>query len=573
MITSLWAPAAAFTSFPTCLLLKFPNIDKPLLDLASLTKRETVLLCAVMVGAFLRLYQLPNQILFGDEWHAIHAAANSGYFSILSTFGAADRSIPITLYYKVVMNTVGLSETAIRLPFFVGGVLTVMILPIMVRPMTGRAVSNIFAWLLALSPTLIFYSRFARPYAITTFFSFLSCLLFFRWWDTDDRKDAILYALLTIATGYALLVNLPFVLGPFLFYMILSVIEKRKSRGRSFLRLAGLGLMTTVPLLILLGPPLYGDFSAISTKAGQSASGLSQLLSSFRILIGMDQRTVALVIAILVSFGIIRMLIGLPVFTLFLMSLSLLQLTAVLWVQPVGIDSPHILSRYLLPLLPFLLLAVSTGIHAISSIFPLRFRKWAGVAIPVAFCAAFFWGGPVPAVSYQPNNGMSLMLLAHALTGTQYQRILKDIPSFYKKLSKMPPDSVTLVEAPFPWQANHLLLYQEVHGQKVIMGVTREYMSAMGKGLHLQTAVVAEDLNSLKAKKVDFLVFHKNLQNEVTIILPGSPSGTWNLARLRTIFGHPVYEDHNIAVFDVSRSSAATELGNPADRPSSPGSP
>ena len=155
---------------------------------------------------------------------------------------------------------------------------------------------------------------------------------------------------------------------------------------------------------------------------------------------------------------------------------------------------------------------------------------------------------------------MSLTFLAHALTGTQYQRILKDIPSFYKNLSKMPPDSVTLVEAPFPWQGNHLLLYQEVHGQKVIMGVTREYMAAMGKGLHLQTAVVAEDLHSLRARKVDFLVFHKNLQNEVTIVLPGSPSTTWNLERLQTIFGHPVYEDRDIAVFDTSRSSKSTEL-------------
>ncbi|MCG6879193.1 MAG: glycosyltransferase family 39 protein [Deltaproteobacteria bacterium] len=521
---------------------------------------------AVIVGAALRLYQLPNQILFGDEWHAIHAAANSGYFSILSTFGAADRSIPITLYYKILMDTVGLSETAIRTPFFVGGVLTVTILPIMVRPITGRTVSNIFAWLLALSPTLIFYSRFARPYAITTFFSFLACLFFFRWWETNARKEAIWYVLLTIATGYALLVDLPFVLGPFLFYLVWSVIGKEKNRIQCLLKLAGLGLMTIVPLLILLAPPLYGDFSAISTKAGQSASGFSQLLSSFRILTGMDQRTVVLVIVILASFGIIRMLIGLPVFTLFLMSLSLLQLTAVLWVQPVGIDSPHILSRYLLPLLPFLLLAVSTGIHAISSIFPIRFRKWAGVTIPMAFCVAFFWGGPVPAVSYQPNNGMSLMLLVHALTGARYQRILKDIPGFYKYLSKIPPDSVTVVEAPFPWQGNHLLLYQEVHGQKVIMGVTRE--SAMSKGLHLKTVVVAEDLKSLKARKVDFLIFHRNLQNEVNIVLPAAASKSWDLRVLRTIFGNSVYEDHDIVVFDVSKSFVAQdfiEVENPKE--------
>ena len=561
MIKCLWVSLHAFASFPACFHLKFPNIDKPLFGIASLAKREAVLFGAVIVGAFLRLYQLPNQILFGDEWHAVHAAANSGYFSILSTFGAADRCIPITLYYKILMDTVGLSETAIRFPFFVGGVLTVIVLPIMVRPITERFVSNVFAWLLALSPTMIFYSRFARPYAITTLFSFLSCLFFFRWWVKNSRKDALFYVLLTVAAGYGLLVDLPFVLGPFLFCFVWSVIGKEKNRVQGLLRLAGLGLVTIVPLLVLLAPPLYWDFSAISTKAGQSASGFPQVLGAFRILSGMDQGTVTIVAVIAAFFGLIRMLIGFPVFTLFLMSLSLLQLMALLWVKPVGIDSPHILARYLLPLLPFLLLAVSTGIYAVASIFPPRFKKWADVTLPVAFCTAFFWGGPVPAVSYQPNSGMSLTLLAHALTGTQYQKILKDIPDFYKSLSRMPPGSVTLVEAPFPWQANHLLLYQEVHGQRVIMGATREYMAAMGKGLHLETAVVAEDLDSLRTKKVNFLIFHKNLQNEVTIILPGSPSKAWNLARLQSILGQPVYEDHDVVVFDVSGASTGAEFG------------
>ena len=551
----------ALASLPACLHLKFPNINKPLFGIVSLAKREAVLFGAIFVGAFLRLYQLPNQILFGDEWHAIHAAASSGYFAILSAFGAADRSIPVTLYYKILMDTVGLTETAIRLPFFVGGVLTVILLPIMVRPMTGRFVSNVFAWLLALSPTLIFYSRFARPYAITTLFSFLSCLFFLRWWEKNTRKDALFYAFLTIATGYALLIDLPFVLGPFLFYFVWSVMGKEKHRGQGLMRLAGLGLVAIIPLLILLVPPLYWDFSAISTKAGQSASGFLQVLGAFRILTGMEQGTVTMVTAIAVFFGIIRMLIGLPVFTLFLMSLSSIQVMAVLWVQPIGIDSPHILARYLLPLLPFLLLAVSTGISEIYLVFPIRYKRLAGVAISVAFCATFFWGGPVPAVSYKPNNGISLTLLAHALTGRQYQRILKDIPDFYKYLSGLPPGSVTLVEAPFPWQANHLLLYQEVHGQKVIMGAAKEYMAAMGKGLHLQTAIVAENIDSLRAKKVDFLVFHKNLQNEVSIILPGGPSKTLNLARLQTILGRPVYEDHDVAVFDVLGASTGAEFG------------
>ena len=68
------------------------------------------LLGAVLVGAALRAYQLPGQILVDDEWHALHKAIHSSYAEILTSFGAADHAIPITLYYKLATDTVGLSE-------------------------------------------------------------------------------------------------------------------------------------------------------------------------------------------------------------------------------------------------------------------------------------------------------------------------------------------------------------------------------------------------------------------------------------------------------------------------------
>ena len=537
------------------------NTHRPLPRLSGLLQRETALLCAFIFGASLRLYQLSQQILFGDEWHAIHAAANTGYFKIISSFGAADRSIPITLYYKILMDTMGLSEMGIRMPFFVGGALTVLILPIMIRPMVGRTVSNIFAWLLALSPTLIFYSRFARPYALTTFFSFLSCLFFFRWWDNNQKKDAILYAIVTIATGYALLVDLPFVLGPFLFFFALSIAGKRKNAGHDLLRLAGLGTITLVPLLILLAPPVYGDFSAISTKAGQATFGFFQLAVAFRMLTGMDQGSIVVLLAFLAIFGIYEMLVDSLNFTVLLLTLSLLQVVAIFLVQPVGIDSPHILARYLLPVLPCLLLVVSKGTHAVSLILPQGRKKWVRVTIPMVVCAAFFWGGPLLAVNYRPNNGTSLMLLVHALAGNKYPEILKRIPDFYRRLSDEPRGSMVIVETPFPWQASHLLLYQETHRQRVIMGTTEKHIFGSDQGISLKTVGPVEDLRALRAMGVDFFVFHKNLQDEVNIVLPNDPSKHQNVKKFQTFLGNPIYEDRDILVFAVSKSAETKDWG------------
>ncbi len=534
--------------------LQSPHIHGLFPRFTDLLKRESLLFCAIIFGASLRLYQLPKQILFGDEWHAIHAAANAGYFEIICSFGAADRSIPITLYYKILMDTVGLSEIGIRTPFFIGGTLTVLILPIMIRPMVGRSVSNIFAWFLALSPTLIFYSRFARPYALTTCFAFLSGIFFFRWWEQNKKQDAILYAISTIATGYALLVDLPFVLGPFLFFFVLTIAGKRKNAVHALLRLAGLGTVVIVPLLILLAPPIYGDFGAISTKAGQATFGFPQLAVAFRILTGMDQGAIVVLIALLALFGINRMLVDSLVFTLLFMTLSLLQMSTIFLVQPIGIDSPHILARYLLPALPCLLLVVSKGTHAASLKFPRVPGKWARVVIPISVCAAFLWGGPLLAVSYRPNNGTSLMLLVHALAGQKYQWILKRVPDFYKCLALQSNGSMVIVEAPFSWQASHLLLYQEVHGQRVIMGITGEHMFESDQGIRLKTVGSIEDFRVLG---VDFLVFHKNLQDEVNIVLPADPSKGRNAKSFKRLFGNPIYEDVDIVVFAVSKSARA----------------
>ena len=55
-------------------------------------------LLAVIAGTALRLYQLHDQVLVDDEWHALHALLAGGPLDVLLSFGASDHSIPLTLY-------------------------------------------------------------------------------------------------------------------------------------------------------------------------------------------------------------------------------------------------------------------------------------------------------------------------------------------------------------------------------------------------------------------------------------------------------------------------------------------
>ena len=530
---------------------------------AQMLRREWILLGAVIFGAVLRLYQLPGQLLFGDEWHAIFTAINSDYSQIVSNFGLSDRSIPITLYYKFAMNSVGLEEWVIRAPFFLSGTLTILVLPLLVRSLVGRFTSNLFAWLLALSPPLIFYSRFARSYSISLFCGFVAVIVFFRWWMAPNWRPAILYVILAAASAYLLLVTLPFVLGPFLFFLALSLHRPWAQLSHSIKRLTGLGILTLLPLLLLLAPPLYFSFEAISNKAGHSMVQFSAMAEAFKILTGQESLLLIAITVILAITGLTRVYRKSPSFMAYLFALSLIQAVTILILRPIGVNAPHILARYMLMALPAMLIFAAAGVEAILAIFHCPIKKWVRIALPVGLCMALFLGGPILTIGYRPNNATSLMMLVHALKGKNYHSILKRVPEFYRRIAVHPPASLTIVEAPFIWQANHLPLFQEIHRQRILMGLTNGLCGKKGKeailtSKHITNLSSIVDLNSIDGlldEGVNFVVFHKWLQNEIrdTLSAYSSQQDMSNcIERYRTRFGAPIFEDEDIIVFEIS---------------------
>jgi predicted membrane-bound mannosyltransferase len=139
---------------------------------------------------FLRAWQLPSQLLDGDEWHALHRALYLDYSQLATSFGISDHSIALALYYRVAMDTVGLSDAVLRAPFLLCGALTFVLVPWAVERFLGRFVSLTLSWLLALSPLLVFYSRYARPYAVALACVFGGAFAFLAWWDTGRRRWA-----------------------------------------------------------------------------------------------------------------------------------------------------------------------------------------------------------------------------------------------------------------------------------------------------------------------------------------------------------------------------------------------
>ena len=178
-------------SLPLNSLERVTTMSRILVALRGVHFSDWLWISAVGVGVVLRVFALGGQIPVNDEWHAIHAMQELKPAFLLTRYGASDYSIPLTAYFLAVGHTFGLSEFSMRLPLLVAGIATLILLPSMVRPIVGRRAAAIFAWLLALSPILIFFSRMARPYAIVSLFAVWGLVAFQRTWEQGKLRSAV----------------------------------------------------------------------------------------------------------------------------------------------------------------------------------------------------------------------------------------------------------------------------------------------------------------------------------------------------------------------------------------------
>jgi hypothetical protein len=82
-------------------------------------RRRSPWVVLLSAAAVLRLWYLPDQLLADDEWHALHKVISATPADILRSFGHADHTIPLTLFYEWLAAGPGLDEWTMRLPLLV----------------------------------------------------------------------------------------------------------------------------------------------------------------------------------------------------------------------------------------------------------------------------------------------------------------------------------------------------------------------------------------------------------------------------------------------------------------------
>jgi hypothetical protein len=528
---------------------------------------QLVFMLALAFGAWLRVTQLPIQILVDDEWHAIHALLRFDAAQIATNFGTADYSIPLTLYDRFLALHGGLTEWRMHVPMLVAGVALLVVAPWLLRGTIRLPEAATWVALLAVSPLAVYLSRTARPYAITCLFTFVAVIAFRRWWRRAPHAGtfAALYVVATFAAGWLHLVALAFALLPFAWYgarAALVVDARREVR-----RLAALGAITALPLAIALVPPLAGASGQLGEKTGVDAVTVESAYRTLLMMAGTRWPLCLAVMVVLAATGVARLHRRDAEFTGYALALIVVPAIAIALARPAWIQHPGVYARYMLPALPFALLFAAEG--AVALVEWLRFA-WLAPLSMAAGIAVLFVTGPMPGWLYTPNQFMG-----HARFQFDYdpahnpyvRQIPKEpMPAFYRDLAKLPPASITLIEAPWRLESNFdpFPWYQQVHRQYVKIGLVTPVCGVrdfgeyppQARGLHFRFFVHVANVLAGDTFGARYLVMHRKAWKTPPDAKVDWPDVDACLPRIEQALGAPMYRDDAIAVFDLGHRRA-----------------
>ena len=136
--------------------------------------RLAVLAGALGLGAWLRLQGLADLPLYGDEHHTVFLKiegryvdlAEVSYGAILKTFDEVGSHVALPLLQRLSLDVFGAGVVPFRLVAIVPGLLALLLAYPLLRRFVERDAAALATALLAVNPMVVYYSRFARGYAL-----------------------------------------------------------------------------------------------------------------------------------------------------------------------------------------------------------------------------------------------------------------------------------------------------------------------------------------------------------------------------------------------------------------------
>lgn len=534
----------------------------------------------VIAGTYLRLDQFLSQVLIDDEWHAVHQVLQSTPARMFRDFGYADYSIPLGILDWYVSRWFGLSEMAMRLPMMACGLTTLVVMPIYVARRTSDATAVLFGALLAMSPLLVIYSRMARPYAITVLFGWIAHVAYQRYHDTS-RGRLTAGAVYVVTAALAIWLHpiaAPFALAPLLWGFLQLRRTETRSRGARFVRLLALALPTGAVLAALLLPPVLANPQALTSKGGIDVPTLATLVGAFHAWLGTPSTAVVVLCIAVAIAGVGDIARTMPETRSAALGLAL-TMVAVVVTRPMWSFNSITFARYLLPLVPLLLLAVAAGTVRIANLIADRL---AAPALP-RWRAAFALVAAAPIVALAAQSPL-VPMLRYPNGQTQhlwhyfdfrpelhpYLPFLDDIPlsPFWASLAGTAPGTLRIAAAPFyfesyNWDAPR---WERLGRQSVLPGyliglcVDKRWGEVPNEpAFRFRNVVYLGDDTALARQRIDYVVWQKRFTPPASSKLTPVGRDTAHCEDvLRAKFGPPAFEDANLIAFRLPRTSPPT---------------
>jgi hypothetical protein len=548
---------------------------------------------ALAAGVVLRFWNLADQVLGGDELHAVRAALSQPLRALLTTYQLADSCIPLTALDRWLLDRgVALDERLLRLPVLASGLVALAVLPLLACRRLPRAAWTFFGALVAISPLLVLYSRIARSYMPATLLGFVAVMAFDRWWtpagadapgtggagdarEAPGAAGAIAYVVPAALAIWFHLGTAPIVVAPLLFAAAelgLTAAPGGRGRGWPWRRLAALGaaaaeLAAGCALFLVPAWPSLARLIEAKRQPQQVPAatwwGVLQLQAGARA----GQRLPALLFWAMALAGLAALLRRRPRMGIYLLALVLAQLLGILLLSPLGLARLQVLDRYLLPALPVVLLWVAAGLAL--PWWPRQGRlgragqRLAAAGLVLVWLSAGPFGDlDFLASSFMHHNDMVAFALPRATAPPG------GVPRPYLALGG-PPGSA-IVELPWPpvWDFGRCFyVYQEVHGLRVEVAAAADAPPA-GR-LRLRNRVGPEPA-ALLASGARWVVVHRDLamEEERLAVPAGAPpprrmppllvaelaaAGERSAAALAAAWGPPAFADAAVAVWDLGR--------------------
>ena len=529
---------------------------------------QWALLLIFLAATWVRLYRIADQVVIDDEWHALNAVQNHDFSWIFTHFGSADHSIPLALLYELQYQLIGLNEILMRWPMLLAGCAAVLILPYMLRFWLSRPERLMLAALLAISPLLIYYSRFARPYSILVVLEPVALLTAWHWWKGNQLRYGIGWALLATLSAWLNTPALIVVTAPFIWFGLHAAMQVIRARDwTDLLRLFAIGMVIIVSLGALLGPALITQPGAIFTKAGQHFIDLETLPWALSLASGSGR------VWVFASLGLLSLL-GLGVlfrrhkeFTQYIVTTFISAVLVLIITGAAFTVHGNIFLRYLIGLLPFYLACAAIGLVYVTSRVIHRAGLPGAMTGPALLFAvmALVMTGPMPEWPL-PNN----QFITHQNYHFHYnpQRNLYSLAMdrwyqtepFYQEIATNHAEGeAVIVEMPWHMESytNPINLQQEEHGQRVLIGFINGVcagplygeLTTGQPGMKFRNFVHLQEILD-GSRTADYLVLRPRGLRPATRVIEMDFNQCEQAVRIK--FGEPWRETENALVFKIN---------------------